>query len=168
MVLMPHDVQRLPGSWLLAERPDPVRRRQAKRLAKMGDRGLSEILEAQQRFVRNFTHFADGPEAGGRQHVRMRAGNSTLSSGVSSGNSGVGSSIFSSLIALRLHFERTTDRTLFPRAGGCFERNSQFVALMLAPVGLRSRAKTLRCEAAGQSFYLTAVISLRGALNSHR
>jgi hypothetical protein len=57
------------ASWLPAEWPDPLGRRQAKRLAEKDERALSKILEAQQRFVRNLTHVAHRLQAGRRQHV---------------------------------------------------------------------------------------------------
>src|SRR5450631_4716354 len=45
------------------DRSNPIGRRQTQRLAKMGDRALSEIREAQQCFVRCLAHFIDGLEA---------------------------------------------------------------------------------------------------------
>src|SRR5260370_33835224 len=49
--------------------PDPIARRRAQRLAKMGDRGLSEILEAEQYFIRRLADLADGLQARGNENV---------------------------------------------------------------------------------------------------
>jgi hypothetical protein len=52
------------SGWLLAQRPHPVGRWPAKRLAKMGDRGLSKIGKAKQCLVRRFAHLSDSLQAG--------------------------------------------------------------------------------------------------------
>ena len=54
---------------LLARRPGAFGRPQAKRLAKMGDRGLSKIGKAKQCLVRRFAHLSDSLQAGREQCV---------------------------------------------------------------------------------------------------
>src|SRR5260370_23599214 len=58
----------------------PISRRQAQRFTEIGERALSKILKAQQRFVRNLTHLTDCCQAGGRQHVRSEEHTSELQS----------------------------------------------------------------------------------------
>jgi hypothetical protein len=53
----------MPSDRLFAEGSDTVTGWKTQRLAQVGDRGLSQILHAQQRLVRGFTNFADGLDA---------------------------------------------------------------------------------------------------------
>jgi hypothetical protein len=91
---------------LFARWPDPVRRRQAKRLAKMGDRGLSKIRKAKQCLVRHFAHLPDGLHAGREQRVLYPRWDRISRTGVSSGSSGVGSSSLISPSPSAHHLER--------------------------------------------------------------
>jgi hypothetical protein len=65
----------------------------------MGDRGFSEILEAEQYFIRRLADLADCLQAAATSALRIRAGSSTSLIGVPAGSSGVGSTIFGSLIS---------------------------------------------------------------------
>src|SRR5258708_10256926 len=57
------------SGWLRAQRARPVGRRQGKRLAKMGDRGLCKIGKAKQCLVRRFAHLSDSLQAGREQRI---------------------------------------------------------------------------------------------------
>ena len=65
----------------------------------MRNRYFAKIVKAEQHFVRNLTGLADCPEASSRQHAADSSRQSTLSSGVSSGSSGVGWSMVGPVIS---------------------------------------------------------------------